>query len=124
MYLEYFSKFVTGGLILDRKDDTNVLQSAATIVLAGTGQINIESQLATGGIGISTLLSADISISSGDDINLTATNDLNITVGNAAGKISLDGGVNVITAVAPVNPVANYLLITINTVTYKIALAT
>lgn len=115
---------VTGAVFIDRKDDTNVTQSAATITLAGTGQINIESQLATGGIGITTLAAADIVVNSGADVNLTATNDLNIVVGNAAGKISLDGGINVITAVAPVNPVANYLIITINSIAYKIALAT
>lgn len=114
----------TNALIIDRKDDTDVTQTAGNIAITGAGIINIESQLATGGVNIGTTAAADIGINSGLDINLTATTDLNIAVGNAAGKISIDGGSNVITTTPPIGIVGNYLLLTINSVTYKIALAT
>jgi hypothetical protein len=80
---------VTDFLILDRKDNTDVTQSAATLAMTGAGTINMESSLATGGIGISTLAAANITIASGQgvgvtattDIIMTATNDVNITSG-------------------------------------------
>jgi hypothetical protein len=123
----------TGGLFLDRKDDTNVTQSAATMVLTGTGQINIETSLATGGIGISTLAAANIGISSGQGVAVSAatdiilqapSGDITMNVGNAAGRINLTGGTALITTVPPIGITGNYLLLTINSVTYKIALVT
>ena len=74
----------TGGLFLDRKDDTDVSNSAATVVLTGAGQINIESSLATGGIGISTLAAAPIVISSGQGVGVTAAADIVLTAAGSA----------------------------------------
>lgn len=82
----------TNALFIDRKDDTDVTQSAATVVLTGTGLINIESQLATGGIGISTLAAADININSGQDITMTAAGDDFNLNGSTTGSALLNVG--------------------------------
>jgi hypothetical protein len=70
-------------LILDRKDNTNVANTAASISMTGAGIINIDSQLATGGIGISTN-GANITVSSGLDISVTAATDINIQAATSA----------------------------------------
>jgi hypothetical protein len=69
----------TNALFIDRKDDTDVTQSAANMVLTGTGVITIESKLATGGIGIATLAAADINITSGKDIIVNASGNISLT---------------------------------------------
>jgi hypothetical protein len=123
---------VTDFLILDRKDNTNVANTAASISMTGVGQLNIESSLATGGIGISTTAAANITIASAQGVGVTAatdivvdaTGDFTVSVGNPAGRINLNGGAALITAVPPVGIGGNYLLLTINSATYKIALLT
>ena len=80
----------TDFLILDRKDNTDVTQTACSVGLTGTGQINIESQLATGGIGISTTAAAPIVIASGQSVGVTAATDISIQAStSAAAQISI-----------------------------------
>jgi hypothetical protein len=79
----------TDFLILDRKDNTDVTQTACSIALTGAGILNIESQLATGGIGISTTNTANITIASGQGVGITSTTD---TVVDATGEIQLKIG--------------------------------
>jgi hypothetical protein len=68
----------TDFIILDRKDNTDVSQTACSVALTGAGIINIDSQLATGGIGITTTASADISINSGKDIVFSAPSGISL----------------------------------------------
>lgn len=86
----------TDFLILDRKDNTNVSNSACSIGLTGAGIINITSQLAGGDIGIATNAVANIGINSGNNILIQAAEDIDITTLTAStANISLNSAHNI-----------------------------
>lgn len=53
---------------------------------------------------------------------ISSDGDITMEVGNAAGRINLTGGTALITNVPPIGITGNFLQLTINSVTYKIAL--
>jgi len=68
---------------IDRKDDNDVTNSAATMFFTGAGVVTLESLLSTGSISITTLdAAAPISISAGSNLSMNAGGDLSLSGAN------------------------------------------
>ena len=85
-------------IFIDRKDDNDVTNTAASMAFTGGGAVTLESALPTGSITINTLdAAAPISISAGNNFILTTGSTIQMTAGStiemtAPGQITIGSG--------------------------------